>query len=184
MPTSLNESHRLRRTQPVVEGAGRCAFGANFAGVTEVRRARAEDAPVVARLLHDFNSEFDDFTPGVEALTERFSALLGSDEFIALLAGSGRDGFALLRFSSSYMADALDAYLAELYVAPALRGQGIGRALLRRALEVCRERGAGYVFLGTSEDDKQAMALYESEGFTNREGSEDGPVMYIYERDL
>ncbi len=26
--------------------------------------------------------------------------------------------------------------------------------------------------------------LYESAGFTNREGKPDGPVMYVYEREL
>jgi hypothetical protein len=38
--------------------------------------------------------------------------------------------------------------------------------------------------LGTSEDDKAARALYESAGFTNREGNPDGPVMLFYEREL
>jgi hypothetical protein len=32
--------------------------------------------------------------------------------------------------------------------------------------------------------DTAARALYESAGFTNREGSEDGPRMLYYERDL
>ena len=31
--------------------------------------------------------------------------------------------------------------------------------------------------LGTSEDDVAARGLYESAGFTNREGRADGPVM-------
>ena len=35
-----------------------------------------------------------------------------------------------------------------------------------------------------SEDDTAARALYESAGFTNREGRPDGPVMLFYERDL
>ena len=38
--------------------------------------------------------------------------------------------------------------------------------------------------LGTSEDDTAARALYESAGFSNREGRPDGPVMFFYERDL
>lgn len=38
--------------------------------------------------------------------------------------------------------------------------------------------------LGTSEDDTAARVLYESAGFTNREGSPDGPVMFFYEREL
>ena len=38
--------------------------------------------------------------------------------------------------------------------------------------------------LGTSEDDVAARALYESAGFTNREGGPAGPRMLYYERDL
>jgi hypothetical protein len=38
--------------------------------------------------------------------------------------------------------------------------------------------------LGTSEDDVAARALYESLGFTNREGGPDGPISYFYEREL
>ena len=67
---------------------------------------------------------------------------------------------------------------------PALRGQGIGRALLREAMDVARAEGAAHIELGTSEDDEAARALYESEGFTNREGNPDGPVMFFYEREL
>ncbi len=67
---------------------------------------------------------------------------------------------------------------------PALRGQGLGRALLEAALDEARAAGAGFIDLGTSEDDVAARALYESAGFTNREKPSDGPVMYVYERDL
>ena len=38
--------------------------------------------------------------------------------------------------------------------------------------------------LGTSETDVAARGLYDSAGFTNREGKPDGPVMLYYERDL
>ena len=38
--------------------------------------------------------------------------------------------------------------------------------------------------LGTSEDDVAARGLYESAGFINREGGPEGPVMYVYEREL
>jgi ribosomal protein S18 acetylase RimI-like enzyme len=89
-----------------------------------------------------------------------------------------------IRFRPSLMTGALDAYLEELYVAPAKRGQGMGRALLEAAMEVARERGAAHMELGTSEDDTAARGLYESAGFTNREGRPDGPVMFVYEREL
>ena len=51
-------------------------------------------------------------------------------------------------------------------------------------MEEARVAGADYIDLGTSEDDTAARGLYESLGFTNREGRPDGPVMYVYEREL
>ncbi len=152
--------------------------------MTPVRRATAADAADAARLLDDFNTEFDDPTPGVAVLTERFAQLLASGEVVVVLGGRGPDGFAQLRFRPSLITGALDAYLEELYVAPAVRGQGLGRALLQAAIEAARVQGAARIELGTSEDDVAARDLYESAGFTNREGSPDGPVMFVYEREL
>jgi len=149
-----------------------------------IRLANAVDAPEVARLLHDFNTEFGDFTPGVAALTETVHRLIAEDEITVLLAGEGPDGLAELRFRPSVFAGSTEAYLEELYVVPDLRGRGIGRALLDAAIAAARERGATHIDLTTSEDDTAARGLYESAGFTNREGRPDGPVMLYYERDL
>jgi hypothetical protein len=38
--------------------------------------------------------------------------------------------------------------------------------------------------IGVDEPDLAARRLYESLGFTNRVGGAEGPVMYVYERDL
>jgi ribosomal protein S18 acetylase RimI-like enzyme len=151
-----------------------------------VRRATRGDAESVAGLLHDFQGEFDEPSPGVEALTERYEDLISKREMIVLLAGDGPDGFAQLRFRPWVYSAGPNAhsYLEELYVVPALRGQGIGRALLDAAIEAARTEGATHMELGTSENDEAARALYESSGFTNREGNSDGPVMLFYEREL
>lgn len=149
-----------------------------------VRRAGAADAADVARLLHDFNTEFDEPTPDVSTLTERAKQMLGDGELTVLLVGDGPDGLAQMRFLSSIWSSAPSCYLEELYVAPALRGRGLGRALLEAAMDAAREAGADRIDLNTGEADTAARALYESAGFTNREGSEDGPRMLYYERDL
>jgi hypothetical protein len=47
-----------------------------------------------------------------------------------------------------------------------------------------RDAGSTYMELSTSAADVEARALYESAGFTNREGGPDGPVMLFYEREL
>jgi ribosomal protein S18 acetylase RimI-like enzyme len=149
-----------------------------------IRRALAEDAADVARLLHEFNSECEDYTPGVAALTEHARSLLESGEITVLLGGEGPDGFCLLRFHRSIYNGEPDAYIQELYVAPDTRGRGMGRALLEAAMDVAREAGATHIDLTTGEDDSEARALYESAGFTNREGSPDGPRMLYYERGI
>jgi ribosomal protein S18 acetylase RimI-like enzyme len=152
----------------------------------QVRRATPGDAEAVARLLHDFQEEFDEPSPGVEALTERYEDLIRNRDMTVLLAGDGPDGFAQLRYRPWVYSAGPNAhsYLEELYVVPSLRGQGIGRALLEGALETARGEGATHMELGTGETDTAARALYESAGFTNREGNPDGPAMLFYEREL
>jgi ribosomal protein S18 acetylase RimI-like enzyme len=149
-----------------------------------VRRATADDAADVGRLLHDFNTEYDDLTPGPERLAERITALMAGGDTVVLLGGPGPDGLAVLRFREAIWAEALECYLAELYVAPARRGRGLGRALMNAAIDLARERGSAWMDLGTSDDDVAARALYESLGFSNREGKPDGPINYFYEREL
>jgi ribosomal protein S18 acetylase RimI-like enzyme len=153
-------------------------------GVTEIRRAGPADAPEIARLLHDFNVEFGEPTPGVPALTEYARRLLEEAEMTVLLAGEGPDGISLIRFRPSVWTGAAEAHLQELYVVPPLRGRGIGRALLEATIAAAREAGATGIDLNTGETDTAARALYESMGFTNREGSPDGPSMLFYERDI
>jgi ribosomal protein S18 acetylase RimI-like enzyme len=110
--------------------------------------------------------------------------LLAGGDTIVLVAGSGPEGLAVLRFREAIWIQALECYLAELYVVPERRGQGIGRALMEASMDAAREHGAAYMDLGTSEDDVAARALYESLGFSNREGRPDGRINYYYEREL
>jgi hypothetical protein len=51
-------------------------------------------------------------------------------------------------------------------------------------MATAREAGAVGIDLNTGETDTEARGLYESAGFTNREGSPDGPSMLFYEREL
>src|SRR3954451_18506147 len=135
-----------------------------------VRRADDADADAVGRLLQDFNREYDEPTPEPAVIAGRVRALMDGGEMSVLLAGDGPDGLAVLRFRPSLWTEGLECYLAELYVVPDRRGQGLGRALMTAAIEEARAQGADHMDLGTSEDDVAARALYESLGFVNREG--------------
>lgn len=157
---------------------------APFSGGRPVWRASADDAGVVARLLYDFNREFDEPTPPVEALAQRVAQLLQAGETVVLLVGAGPDGLAVLRFRPAIWSSGLECYLAELYVKPGQRGNGLGRTLMEAALTEARSRGADTMEIGVDEPDLVARRLYESLGFTNRAAGAEGALMYVYERDL
>jgi ribosomal protein S18 acetylase RimI-like enzyme len=149
-----------------------------------VRCAEISDADAAAELLNDFNREFGDRTPPVAVLAERIARLLEGGDTAVLLAGERPEGVAVLRFRAAIWSGGLECYLAELYVVPARRGQGIGRALMEAALKIARDRDADTMEIGVDEPDLAARTLYESLGFTNRVRGTEGAVMYVYEREL
>jgi ribosomal protein S18 acetylase RimI-like enzyme len=111
--------------------------------------------------------------------------LLASGETKILLAGEPAAGLALLRFRPALWSAGLECYLAELYVAPEQRGQGLGRALMEAAIELARGDGADTMDLNTAVGDRAARALYESLGFDNRGGHpEEGAANLYYELEL
>jgi GNAT superfamily N-acetyltransferase len=147
-----------------------------------VRTATPADGDVVARLLHDFNVEFEEPAPPLAVLSPRMVRLIAAGDTVVLLGGPGPDGLAVLRFRPAIWSEGLECYLAELYVTPDQRGHGVGRALMEAALQTARDRGADTMDIGVDEPDLPARRLYESLGFSNRTGG--GELMFVYERDL
>jgi ribosomal protein S18 acetylase RimI-like enzyme len=150
----------------------------------DVRLATGEDARVIGELLHAFNEEYDEETPGPRALASRVRDLIAAGETRVLLVGEPAVGLAVMRFRPSIWTPGLECYLAELYVKPDRRGEGRGRALMEEVLAFARREGADYIDLNTSEGDEAARGLYSSLGFVNREGGPDGPRNLYYEIDL
>jgi len=149
-----------------------------------VREALPADAETIGRLLHDFNTEFGDTTPGPRALAKRVRELLVSGDITVLLPQGAPHGVAVLRFRPALWAQGLDCYLEELYVVPDRRGHGLGRSLMEAAIDLARSKGAVRMDLGTGEEDLAARGLYESLGFSNREREPDGPTALFYELEL
>lgn len=139
-----------------------------------------------ARLLRDFNEEYDEPAPDAEELAGILGRRCTDGNATVLLARDEAGeavGVAAVRLQPSLWSEALEAYLAELYVAPARRGQGFGRELLTAVLSTSRAAGADYAYLITSEDDRLAQRAYEAAGFRRTEGP-NGPIMLAYEREL
>jgi GNAT superfamily N-acetyltransferase len=144
-------------------------------GEQDVRRASSSDAGILARLLYDFNTEFETETDSAPVLAIRFARILTDDSVLALLASDGRHdtGFALITLRPAIWFDGPVATLDELYVVPASRGRGIGTALLTRACGLLRERGCPEMHINVDEVDVDTRRFYERHGFVNIEPGTD-----------
>ncbi len=154
-----------------------------MSGADAPRLASDSELGAVGHLLHDFNREFGEPTPSPDALAARLRELTRTDDTVVMVAGTGPVAVAVMRLRSAIWTTSLEAYLAELYVIPSRRRMGLGRALMIAAMNEAKRRGATTMDIGVDEPDAAARALYESLGFTNRSGV-DGPLMYVYEREL
>ena len=142
------------------------------------RMATVAEAATVAQLLDVFNREYDTPTPGAAVLATRLKRLLAGADVIALLTGDPT--VALLTLRPNVWYEGPVALLGELYVAPDLRGRGLGSALLLAAEAVTRERGGELLEINVNASDIDARRFYERHGYTNREPGEDHPTFYYY----
>ena len=145
------------------------------------RLATPDDAEEVARLLHDFNREFDTPSPGVEVLAPRLRRLLAGDETIAILAGMPAVGVALVTFRPNVWYAGRVALLDELYVVPPLRSQGIGTAIIDHLLTLARDEGVGLVEINVDEADVDAQRFYERHGFSATEPDTGERALYYFQ---
>ena len=130
------------------------------------RRAGPDDAETVARLLHDFNTEFDTPTPGVAVLTKRLQSLLAEPGTIAYLAGEPAAGVALVSLRSNVWYAGPVALLDELYVVPDRRGHGLGAAMIHRLISDADEMGVSAIEINVDAEDVDAQRFYERHGFS------------------
>ena len=74
-------------------------------------------------------------------------------------------GYCILTFGYSLELHGRTALIDELYLPPALRGQGLGTQILQRVIQVCQEQGIRMLELEVRPDNPKARGLYERLGF-------------------
>lgn len=148
-----------------------------------VRAAAVAEAEVVARLLDDFNREYDTPSPGADVLTVRLRQLLAGGDVVALLVGDPAVGLGLVTLRPNVWYAGPVGLLDELYVVVDQRGQAMGSALLRAAEEVVRARGGELLEINVDGNDVAARRFYERHGYRNSEPGTDEPLLYYF-RDL
>jgi ribosomal protein S18 acetylase RimI-like enzyme len=146
----------------------------------EPRIAEPADAGAVAKLLDAFNREFATPTPGPDVLTSRLRTLLSGDAVVAFVSGEPPVAVALVTLRPNVWYDGRVALLDELYVAPALRGRGIGSTLLALVEATARQRGAELLEVNVDSEDTDARRFYERHGYTNTEPGQHEPMLYYY----
>jgi GNAT superfamily N-acetyltransferase len=152
-----------------------------------IRLAAPADAFVVGGLLFDFNTEFETPTPSAADFGDRFTTLLERADVLVVLAEEpatgDATGFAYLTLRPTPYGDGPLAQLEEIYVVPDRRDQGIGTALLTRAVEEVERRGAIEMHINVDEIDTDTRRFYERHGFTNVEPGQDYRML-CYLREL
>lgn len=147
------------------------------------RLATPDDAAEVARLLHDFNTEFATPSPGADVLATRLRSLLAGHDTIAILSGTPAVAVALITLRPNVWYAGLVALLDELYVEPARRGDGIGSAIIDELLTISRSRGVDLIEINVDEGDVDARRFYERHGFNATEPDSTERALY-YAREL
>lgn len=146
----------MNEDQFIIERAD-AADAARLAPVFEAYRAfygKAGDAPAAERFLRDRLEQSE------------------SVVFIAVRSVAPTSepiGFTQLYPSFSSVSLCRAWILNDLFVAGSARSLGVGRALVRRAIEHCRETGARQLWLQTDITNTTAQRLYDSVGMTRKE---------------
>ena len=132
-----------------------------------IRSATPADVPLVLEFIRGL-AEYErlpDEVVATEALVHEalFGAWPAAEVLIADLDGEAA-GFALFFHNFSTFLARRGLYLEDLFVRPALRGRGVGRALLARLAAIARERGCGRFEWSVLDWNADAIAVYERLG--------------------
>ena len=80
---------------------------------------------------------------------------------VAVVAGQVA-GFAIHHWHESTWVAGADVYLEDLFVGPAQRGHGVGRALINDLRAIARTKGWHRVYWHTDQNNHRARALYDT----------------------
>jgi ribosomal protein S18 acetylase RimI-like enzyme len=127
----------------------------------QVREARKSDAQFLAELNDEFN--------GIKRASQEIARVLqtsrSSTETVLVAEDSGAVvGFACYQILYSVCYDAPWMEITELYVIPARRRSGAGRALVREAMGRAEQAGVSEVLVRTNVMNEAAKNLYKEIG--------------------
>jgi GNAT superfamily N-acetyltransferase len=134
---------------------------------------RETDLAELLQLMRDY-CDFYSVAPSDSDLLAMSRELIADPEreglqLIARDAAGAAIGFATVFWSWSTLSASRIGVLNDLFVIPAARGEGTAEALIRSALERCRDQGASVLSWQTARDNHRAQAVYERIGARREE---------------
>jgi len=132
-----------------------------------IKPAVHEDAPVLAALITELAAfEHLDHECGIttEAVREHLLGLSRSAEAVIATLDGVTAGFAVYYRTFSTFAARPGVFLEDLYIRPAFRHRGLGRALLQYVGSIAARNGAGRFEWTTLKWNENARKLYASIG--------------------
>jgi GNAT superfamily N-acetyltransferase len=134
-----------------------------------LRAARPDDVPAIVGLVREL-ARFEKLEHLCTVAPETLAPHLFGDKPVAecLVADEAGElvAFALFFTNFSTFLAKPGLYLEDLYVQPAHRGTGLGKALLERLGRLAAERGCGRFEWSVLDWNERAIAFYESIGAT------------------
>lgn len=133
----------------------------------QLRFATPADVPAILSLIREL-AEYERLLDQVvanEAALQR--ALFGERPFVEALVsivGDETVGFALFFHNFSTFLGKPGMYLEDLYVRPAFRGRGLGKALLTEVARIAVERDCGRMEWSVLDWNEPSIRFYESLG--------------------
>jgi GNAT superfamily N-acetyltransferase len=144
----------------------------------QIIQASTPDEIAVARALFEEYAASLDIDLCFQGFTEELANLPGvyappRGQLLLARNGDVVTGCAALRPLEETVGE-----LKRMYVRPAFRDKGVGRALAKAIIAAAREIGYSKIRLDTLEEMTAARRLYESLGFTNRTAYYETPLVH------
>ncbi len=135
-----------------------------------IRAASRPDVPLILEFIRGL-AEYEKLLHEVEATAPQLERTLfpadgtaPAAHCILLFAGDVPAGFALYFFNYSTFLARPGLYLEDLFVKPAFRGRGFGKALLLHLARLANARGCGRMEWSVLDWNQPAIEFYESLG--------------------
>ncbi|OYU94942.1 MAG: N-acetyltransferase [Bacteroidetes bacterium B1(2017)] len=132
-----------------------------------IRVAQKDDAAIILGFIEGI-AEYEKLSHAVEATVEKIEEhLFGARAYAeCLLAYEGTTavGFVLFFHNYSTFVSKPGIYLEDLFINPAYRGKGYGKALLLNLFEIAKERNCGRVEWSVLDWNQSAIDFYLSLG--------------------